>query len=215
MAKSYELTLNNFTFPKNLDESRSTFRFLIAVRYIEPDGDFATAHAVLPGLDSYWECEKSHKGKSNYVRHGNEPRFDMEKIDEWDRLIVKLKARELHSMQVKVIDIEKTGGLLDKIKDYASSMIQSFLGTIKTKATGAVPSPLAFTKGALGDAVHDVESLTLAKLAGMKGEQFLLFKKSEKLSPAPQSPFHLKSKPGDTEQYDVEIALLETELEDD
>lgn len=181
---TYEITLTDFSFPKTLEEARSTFCFLISLRYVTVEDKFATVQAVLPGLDSYWECEKAHKGKPNYVRHPTLPKFDMAKIDVWDRLLFMLKAKELHSLQIKVIDIEKTGGWLDKMKEYVGAMIQSLLGTAKAVVTGAVPPPVAFVKDILGNAVDDVESLVLAKLAGMKGQEFLLFKKSVTEFPA-------------------------------
>jgi len=79
---TFELSLSDFTFPANLPESRSTFRMLLDVRYIDTDGKFATHHSVLPGLDTYWECEKAHAGEANFVRHANLPKLDMAKIDD-------------------------------------------------------------------------------------------------------------------------------------
>ncbi len=180
----FEISLADFSFPKDLSNSRSTFRFLVSLRYSTVDDKFDTLQAVLPGLDSYWECEKEHKGKHNYVRHSTDARFDMTKIDEWDKLMFRVKAKELHSLQVKVIDIEKTGGWLDKLKDYVGQIIQAYLGTAKAAATAALPGPVANLKDVLGNAVDDVDSLILAKLAGMKGQEFLLFKKSVTAFPA-------------------------------
>src|SRR5215813_13531442 len=128
---NFELTLTGFSFPTDLPESRSTFRFLVDIRYIDTDDKYATEHAVLPGLDTYWECEKAHAGEANFVRHATQPRIDMARVDDWDRLIVVLKAKELHSLQVRVIDIEKEGGFLDKIKEYAGSIVEALVGTAK------------------------------------------------------------------------------------
>jgi hypothetical protein len=45
------------------------------------NAEFATAHAILPGLDTYWECEKEHKGEASYVRDDNASQIDMGRID--------------------------------------------------------------------------------------------------------------------------------------
>lgn len=176
---NFELKLTKFDFPANLPEARSTFRFLIDIRYIDAKGEFATAHAVLPGLDTYWECEKEHKGEASYVRSDDAPKIDMGKIDEWDKLIALLQAKELHSLQVKVFDIEKTGGFLDKLKEYSGMVVQALIGKAATAATAAVPAPPDFIKGAFGAASHDVEAFALSQLAGIRGQDSLLFKKSE------------------------------------
>jgi len=201
----FEISLADFVFPQGLNEARSTFRFLVNLRYTTVDDKFDTLKAVLPGLDSYWECEKAHNGRHSYVRDGNKPKFDMTKIDDWDKLIFRLEAKELHSIQVKVIDIEKTGGWLDKLKDYVGQIIQAYLGTAKGIATGALPKPVANLKGVLGNAVDDVDSLILAKLAGMKGQEFLLFKKSLNNFPAAPGGQLFVNGQGEQGQYEMTL----------
>jgi len=176
---NFELTFDKFDFPDTLPEARSTFRFLVDIRYIDPKGEFATAHAVLPGLDSYWECEKEHKGEASYVRDDNSSQIDMNKVDEWDKLIVMLQAKELHSLQIRVFDIEKSGGFLDKLKEYSGMVVEALIGKAVTAAKDAVPGPPDFVKGAFGTATHDVEAFALAQLAGIRGQDSLLFKKSK------------------------------------
>ncbi|MBA3714979.1 MAG: hypothetical protein H0W76_21380 [Pyrinomonadaceae bacterium] len=206
---TFELTLEGFEFPESLEEPRSTFRFLVDIRYIDMDRKYATAHAVLPGLDTHWECEKKHKDKPNFVRPDDlSAKFDMDKIDVWDRLIIRLRAKDIDSLQVKVIDIEKGGGLLDKVKEYASPLIQSFIGTVKPsigRVTEAVPT---FAQDVLGDAISDVESLALAKLAGMKGEDFLLFKRGKRRGDMPPTggAFSIEGR-GHSGQYRVGLNL--------
>jgi hypothetical protein len=175
---NFELTLEKFDFPDNLPEARSTFRFLIDIRYVDSKGEFATEHAVLPGLDTYWECEKEHKGEASYVRADNASEIDMGRIDAWDKLIVMLQAKELHSLQVKVFDIEKTGGFLDKLKEYSGMVVQALIGQAITKAKDAIPAPPGVLNGAYGAATHDVEAFALAQLSGIRAQDSLLFKKS-------------------------------------
>jgi len=175
---NFELTFEKFDFPDELPEARSTFRFLIDIRYVNAKGDFATEHAVLPGLDTYWECEKEHKGEASYVRRDGASEIDMSRIDLWDRLIVKLNAQSLHSMQVRVFDIEKTGGFLDKLKEYSGMVVQALIGAAVKTAKDAVPTPPAILQGAFGAATHDVEAFALAQLAGIRAQDSLLFKQS-------------------------------------
>jgi hypothetical protein len=175
---NFEITFEKFDFPDELPEARSTFRFIIDIRYVNAKGDFATEHAVLPGLDTYWECEKDHKGEASFVRNGDKSEIDIAKIDQWDRLIVKLNAQSLHSIQVKVFDIEKTGGFMDKLKEYSGMVVQALIGTAVKTAKEAVPVPPAVLQGAFGAATHDVETFALAQLAGIRAQDSLLFKKS-------------------------------------
>ena len=39
----YEFRLNGFTFPENLTNSEANFRFIVDLRYINENGQFATA----------------------------------------------------------------------------------------------------------------------------------------------------------------------------
>jgi len=207
---NFELTFEGFTFPKELPQARSTFRFLIDIRYIDPDGKLATTHAVLPGLDTYWECEKEKEGEASYVRHKTLPQIDMNKIDEWDKLIVLLKAKELHSLQVKVFDIEKTGGILDKLKEYAGTIIGALIGKATAAVTGGLPAPPDFAKDVFGAAVHDVETFALAQLAGIKQQNSLIFKRSHKSFPAaPGGTFKIEGE-GTNGKYEVSIKVAQT-----
>lgn len=203
---NFELTLEKFDFPDELPEARSTFRFIIDIRYVNAKGDFATEHAVLPGLDTYWECEKDHKGEASFVRNGDKSEIDMNKIDLWDRLIVKLNAQSLHSMQVKVFDIEKTGGFMDKLKEYSGMVVQALIGTAVKTAKDAVPVPPAVLQGAFGAATHDVETFALAQLAGIRAQDSLLFKKSTNdMKPGPTNKQLTGT--GTKGEYTVEISI--------
>jgi hypothetical protein len=206
---NFELTVEKFDFPDSLPEARSTFRFLVDIRYIDPKGEFATAHAVLPGLDSYWECEKEHKGEASYVRDDNASQIDMGKIDEWDKLIVMLQAKELHSLQIRVFDIEKSGGFLDKLKEYSGMVVEALIGKAVTAAKDAVPGPPDFLKGAFGTATHDVEAFALAQLAGIRGQDSLLFKKSKNKDELATGNVSLKGA-GTKGEYEVGVKITKT-----
>ena len=97
----------------------------------------------------------------------------MAQIDAWDRLVIMVKAKSIHSVQIKVMDVDRKD-FWDQVKEILAPVLQSLLGIAKTAGTAAIPKPLAFLTGAFGTAVEDVESYTLKKLAN--GKDKLLYK---------------------------------------
>jgi len=154
---TYELTLQAFRFPKDLENHKANFRFVVDLRYLDAEGAFATAQAILPGLDTFWECDKGRTREPNFVRGNDEANwgtFDMNHVDPWDKLIFMLPASKLHSIQFKVFDVNRTDGW-DKIKSALSSIGDSLLGELKNVA------PAMF-----GNATDDIKSYLLKKWAG-------------------------------------------------
>jgi hypothetical protein len=154
---TYELTLQTFRFPKDLENHKANFRFVVDLRYLDADGVFATTQAILPGLDTFWECDKGRSREPNFVRgndEGNWATFDMNRVDVWDKLILMLPASKLHSIQFKVFDVNRTDGW-DKIKNVLSSIGDSLFGELKSVA------PSMF-----GNATDDIKSYLLKKWAG-------------------------------------------------
>ena len=170
-----ELNLNSFDFPVNLENGKANFRFVVDVRYFNEDSELATAHSVMPSLDTYWECDTGKSGNPNYVRNGPPPQhgFDMALLDNWDKLIIATKATRIHSVQIKVFDVDRKS-FWDVVKDFLAPVIQAFFGLAKKVTTDAIPKPISFLTGAFGSAIEDVESYTLKKLAN--GEDRLLCK---------------------------------------
>ena len=79
----FAITLEGFRFPKALGDNKSNFHFTVGLRFFDKDGNFNTVHTMLPGLDTYWECDPKNKGKANYVRDpvGNRyVSFDMDAV---------------------------------------------------------------------------------------------------------------------------------------
>ena len=54
----YEITLTGFKFPKNLDNDKANFRFVVDLRFVNDESRFTTEHAVMPSLDTFWECDQ-------------------------------------------------------------------------------------------------------------------------------------------------------------
>ncbi len=170
---TFEIRLKSFDFPEKLDASKANFRFIVDLRYTDHDGKFSTEHAVMPSLDTYWECDPGKKDAPNFVRlEGQEswkPSFDMVQIDEWDRLVLRIEATELHSIQVKVIDVDRKD-IFDKLKGAFQGILEGVLGMIRTRISARLPQGISQNAPqvhqALGGAADDIEAFLLKKLAG-------------------------------------------------
>lgn len=172
--QTFEIRLEGFSFPEELDDSKANFRFIVDLRYIDPAGDFATEHAVMPSLDTYWECDKGKSTAPNFVRFKDEkwkPRFDMSKIDDWDCLVLRLKAQDLYAIQVKVIDVDRAD-IWDKLKGALQGVLEGVLGTLRGRIAARIPGSVGgqpvppAVHHSLGSAADDVEAFLLKKLAG-------------------------------------------------
>ena len=63
----FAITLEGFRFPEKLDKDKANFRFIVGLRFFDKDDNFSTAHTILPGLDTYWECAPKKSDAPNYV----------------------------------------------------------------------------------------------------------------------------------------------------
>ena len=169
----FELVLKEFLFPKDLSNDKANFRFIVDLRFINENGQFITEHAVMPSLDTFWECDTGRTDRPNYVRNidkdgnivnckyeGNQ--FNMCAIDDWDKLILCVKGVSVHSIQFKVIDVDRKDAW-DEVKNFLEGMIGTLIGKIKGGISGNLPSPLPES---LGGAADDLQSFLLKKLAG-------------------------------------------------
>ena len=175
----YELSITGFRFPKALPGKRANFRFVADVRYVSGRGDFDTAHAVLPDLDRYWECDENRRAHPFYVRGpdaGEFATFDMTAIDAWDRLVVLVRGDGIHSVQLKVFDVDRPD-FFDRLGGAVGDVVGAVIG----RGRDAVDAEAGVAAGALGAAAADIESALLARLAGA---EHLLFRGSARLSEA-------------------------------
>lgn len=165
---TFSLAVTGFRFPRSLPAKRSNFRFVADVRYVSGRGDFDTAHAVLPDLDRYWECDADRRDSPLYVRGpdaGEFGTFDMTRIDDWDRLVLLVRGDALHSLQLKVFDVDRPD-FMDRASGAVGDVVSAVLGR-RDEAIAVAP----VLEGAFGRASDDVESALLARLAG--GERLL------------------------------------------
>ena len=169
----FELTLEKFLFPINLPNNKANFRFVADLRFTNDQGEFTTEHAVMPSLDTFWECDKSRADKPNYVRGDDQnpapadaiakfSQFNMAAIDDWDRLILHVKGQSVHSIQFKVIDVDRKDAW-DKVKNFLGGIVETVIGKVKSVIPQDFP---LFPPGSLGGAADDMQSFLLKKLAG-------------------------------------------------
>ena len=194
----FKLVLTEFLFPEDLPNRNANFRFIVDLRFINDKGHFTTEHAVMPSLDTFWECDTGRTDRPNYVRDSDLSQFNMTKIDDWDKLILCVKGESVNSIQFKVIDVDRKDAW-DGVKNFLEGMIGAFIGKFK----GAIPE-------SLGGATDDLQSFLLKKLAG--GDK-VLFRGSNKL----KIPENGKTKPfkvegqGTEGKYKIVGCLKKTE----
>lgn len=170
MAK-FELNLERFWFPGALADNRSNFRFVVDVRMVR-GGKFATDTSVLPGFDTWWECDQKKRDHPNYVRaDGNT--FDMSRIDGWQRLVLLTNADSLHSVQVKVFDVDRPDAW-DAFRDAFGQIAQTVIGRVPR----ALDLPQLAAEG-FGAIEEELRSTIVKRLAG--GDR-LLFRGSAPLA---------------------------------
>ena len=119
----------------------------------------------MPSIDTYWECDRTKRSVPNYVRAVGKPAFDMAKIDSWDRLVFLGKARVIHSVQVKVFDVDRPD-FWDKIQNALGGLIGALFGKVKSVVpSGQDGSLQSAATGVFGSFVDDVSSSVLKRLS--------------------------------------------------
>ena len=130
MPANYELALGAFRFPRELPGKRANFRMVAEVRYVSSRGEHDTHHAVLPDLERLWECDPDRPEDPQFARveeDGSFASLDMTRVDEWDRLVMLVRADAVHSVQVKVFDIDRPN-FFDRLGDALGDVVRSILG---------------------------------------------------------------------------------------
>jgi len=164
MPQTYQLVLTGFHFPRKLPRRKANFRFVADVRYVNGRGEHDTEHSVLPDLDRYWECDPERKKTPEYVRgpeKGKTASFDMSRIDEWDRLVLLVRGDGIHSVQFKVLDVNRADGW-DRLRRALGDVVSTLIGRART----IVPDKAWAVSDSFGTAATDLESTLVARLAG-------------------------------------------------
>ena len=153
-----EIKLESFAFPRDLGSDHANFRFVVGLRFVDEKGKLQTTHAVLPGLDSFWECARRKQEEPNYVRDGEKPSFDMDRVGPWETFIFRVRAEELKQIQFKVFDVNRKGAW-ETFKSVIEKIPQAFAGI-------------------LGPALPVANELASAAVAVAAGSDKLLFRGS-------------------------------------
>ena len=171
------IVLTGFEFPDDLDNSKANFRFVVDVRYVDQKGNLATHHAVMPSMDTYWECDTDKDGAPNYVRASNCSTSDSARflfksanqngrgVDPWDSLVFLGKVKLVHSIQIKVFDVDRPD-FWDKLQEALGGLIGAVFGRAKSVIpTGEEGSFKSDVSGVFGSFVDDVTSSILKRLS--------------------------------------------------
>ncbi len=170
----YELKLAEFKFPKNLRGDNANFRFVVDLRFVDDKGRPAVEHTVMPSLDTYWECDPGQSEEPNFVRGKNGEKdiaaFDMNKIDDWDKLILFVTGESLHSIRFTVLDVDRKD-FWDVVKRSLGKIAKVVMGRVKD----VIPHGNALLFKSLGSAAEDAQSFLLKDLAGGDKVDRILF----------------------------------------
>jgi len=150
--KRIELRFAGLEFPKELQNRKANFRLVVCIRFCDRYGNLKTENAVVPGLDTYWECDTGEKEKYNYVRKHNKPAVDINKIHVWDKLILCVVGRRIHSALFTVVDVDR--------KDWLER-VGRFLGRGMLQLSGSSDTYSAKVSTPLGAAADNMKSAAL------------------------------------------------------
>ncbi|MCH8268814.1 MAG: hypothetical protein IH846_14980 [Acidobacteria bacterium] len=131
-------------------------------------------------------------------------------VGDWDSLILRFKGKNVHSIQIKVFDVNREGAW-EKIKEIATPIIQAVIGKARALIPSAIPGAVAFLTDSLGNAAEDVEAFALKKLAG--GGDKVLFRGATVLTipAAGGEPSHNEIRgPGTKGEYTIDVKLTKS-----
>ena len=196
---TWEIGLTGFRFPTKLPPKRANYRIVVDLRYVTKRGDHTTEHAVLPGLDRWWECDRERKDGIDFVRGPDVGQFatlDMSAVDDWDRLILLVRGDAIHSIQFKVFDVNRPG-TLDRIRRGLGEVLGSLIG----RARSSLPDVAGVFSDSLGSAATDLESALITRVAGADR---LLFRGSARI---PEPGEYVVEGVGEKGPYRIDFAL--------
>ena len=183
---TFEIRLESFQFPKSLENEHANFRFAVDLRLFNNDNQLITMHTIIPGPETFWECDTRKKEKSNYVRDDQDAnKFDMKKVGVWNQLIFyTTNVKSLHSIQFTVYDVDRKD-IWDKVENFLGSAFEKLLDF----ATGAVFKKLpSFLSSAtetdpVKESIDDLEASLLKKVIGGSGDKILFIGSTELQNP--------------------------------
>jgi hypothetical protein len=127
----------------------------------------------MPGFDTWWECDRRKSEHPHYARLADRAGLDMARVDAWERLVLLTRADSLHSVQVKVFDVDRPDAW-DTLRDAFGRVAQTVLGR-----AGAAAGAHELAAEGFGAVEEDLRSTVAKRLAG--GDR-LLYRGSARLS---------------------------------
>ena len=156
LQAAYAIEVEQFSFPEWLDDDNANFRLQVDLRYRKTNGDFATKTAIMPGVDSYWECseaenkkqakrDQDQQKKQNYKRICVRKRdkngmsymheVEMNKIAPWGK-VFRVNTQHLYELRVIVFDVDRADWF-----EKLAGVLSSFVSAVPVM--GDVLEPLA------------------------------------------------------------------------
>lgn len=172
-VKTATLNLSTFEFPPSLPNNRANFRLVVDVRYLNARGDFKTETAVLPGLESFLECDPGRRGTPEFVRLAKEdgskskskksafhPAVDVDRVDPWSRLAFMGRVQRIEQVRVKVLDVDRKT-FVDDLTDGLGRITEAVLTDSEDTITD-----IGVVGSVIGSAADDLRSVVMRRLAG-------------------------------------------------
>ena len=140
--KDLEINPSGFEIPADLDDNKANFQFVFDLRFRDANGEPKTLQTVLPGLDTHWECDPSSAEDRTYFRDTImkplRPKFDMEKIDDWDKSVFRVLAQNFDAIRIRVFDVSR-----EDRWDRVSKILKSIPSVVTGPYLGVVAAGLS------------------------------------------------------------------------
>ena len=131
--RSYTVRLTGFDFPSDLSPKHANFRMVVDLRLVNPKGEFEERSVVLPGLESYWECNPNKSDHWNYVGiHPKDPSpnaastLNLARVGVWDTRIFQVHALAMKAIRFRVYDVDRDSWW-DRFRDVLIALPSAFL----------------------------------------------------------------------------------------
>ena len=160
----FEIVLKDFSFPgpQKLKNNHANFRFVVDLRFIDDKGEPKVIHTMLPSVANFWECDTGEWEKLNFVRKqdGHDknkkpkflPKFDMDKVGDWDKMIFWVRAQSLKAIRFRVYDVnredwwDKFAGVLKAIPRALGAFLGPVVGVAEEASSALIEKTYSKSK---------------------------------------------------------------------
>jgi len=145
----YLFSLTNFAFPSGLQDDKANFRFVFELRHVNEKKQAVTVNSVSPGAETFFECDRDKEEETvknddldehYYVRDDSLPKFAIDKVQDWHKLVLMVNSQKLIGMRLKVLDVDREG-LWEKFKEVISALVGALIG--RATSSDAIPDIIA------------------------------------------------------------------------